>query len=215
MKLKKYNFVDVLNEIDDSIIEKSISINDAEKLKEEKKKYKEKKKMNIFSFIPACAGAVCALAIGVFCLTGNFGNVDDNKNIIDERVQIASPILEVETKEEMKKYLGFDVPNVNSKEVETYIVVGHDGYADLGRILYNDDSEFRIAYKFDGELSGIYGSTLEETKKINGTDVEFYTYENIRYATWKNGDFEYSYMTSIDDENITSFIEEMMDEIGK
>jgi len=44
MKLKRYNFVDILNEIDDSIIEKSISINDAEKLKEEKKKYKEKKK---------------------------------------------------------------------------------------------------------------------------------------------------------------------------
>ena len=83
---------------------------------------REEEKINRFNFVPVLAGAMCAVAIGGVVVTNKIGT----KEIINEREQIGSPILEVENKEEMKKYLGFEVPNVEEKEVETYIVGGFD-----------------------------------------------------------------------------------------
>ena len=204
--LKKYNLLDELNNINDKTIENIISIDNRQKLKEARKMEREEKKMKRFNFVPVLAGAMCAVAICGVVVTNKIGT----KEIINEREQIGSPILEVENKEEMKKYLGFEVPNVEEKEVETYIVVGFDDYADLARIIFKDESEFRMARVGYENISGIYGAKLEKTEKINGVDVEFYLYENMRFASWKTKEFEYSYTTNVDDANITEFVTKLV-----
>lgn len=207
MKLKKYNLFDELNKLDDATVEHAIQLDSAEKLRNEKKKYKQEFKMKIFNFMPVCAGAVCAIALGVVVMNRNVST-----NVEDERLQITSPICEVESATEMKKYLGFDVPVIKNENVQDYIVVGFDNYADLGRIIYNDNSEFRIAKKGYENVSGIYGGTLNSTENINGIDINLYTYEDYKYATWEYKDFVYSYIFKGSD-NITEFIEEIINEI--
>ncbi len=207
MKLKKYKLFDELNKLDDTAVEHAIQLDSAEKLRNEKKKYKEEFKMKIFNFIPVCAGAVCAIALGVVVMNRNI-----NTNIEDERVQIASPICEVESATEMKKYLGFDVPVIEKEDIQDYIVVGFDHYADVGRIIYNDDSEFRIAKKGYENISGIYGGTLNSTENISGVDINLYTYEDYKYATWEYKDFVYSYASKGENDIIT-FVEELINEI--
>ena len=65
----------------------------------------------------------------------------------------------------------------------------------------------RVGYE---NRSGIYGAKLEKTEKINGVDVEFYLYENMRFASWKTKEFEYSYTTNVDDANITEFVTKLV-----
>lgn len=209
MKLKKYSLLDELNKIDDRTIEQAINIDSVSKLADEKKKYREEKStMRKFNFMPICASAVCVLALGAIVIKCTV-----NKNFNDERVQIASPINEVESTIEMKKYLGFDVPTINDENIEEYIVVGFDKYADLGRVLYDDGSEFKIAKKGYENISGIYGGTLTATEEIDGISVDFYTYENHKYAIWEDNDFTYSFISSEEGSDVKEFVSNMIAEI--
>lgn len=72
--------------------------------------------------------------------------------------QITNPITEVYSIEEMKKYLGFNVPLLN-KEVENYFVIGDENYANHARIVYKDETEFNME-KGSKDVSGIYGATI-------------------------------------------------------
>lgn len=83
--------------------------------------------------------AIVILVVVIFSV----GMINKSKNggesSSTELVQIANPITEVKSKEEMKKYLGFDVPVLN-KEVESYIVIGEGKYATHARVIYKDGS---------------------------------------------------------------------------
>lgn len=207
--MKKYNLLDELNNIEDKTIEKIINIDSKEKLEIEKRKYKEENKMKKFNFVPICATAVCAVALCAVIVTNQ---TKTNKNIeMSERVQIASPIIEVDTREEMKKYLGFDVPNVELKNIDKYIVVGYDGYADLARVLFEDETEFRMSRKGDFEnISGIFGGKIDRTENIDGVNVEIYIYNDLQYALWEVGEYEYCYTTSVDDANLIDFVTDVI-----
>ncbi len=105
-------------------------------------------------------------------------------------VQMGNPLVEVASASEMEEKLGHSVP-VLDKEVETYIVLVIDGKADTGRIHYKDGSLFNIK-KGSGDISGIYGGTLESEQAIGGVTVSFYRYEGQSYAIWADGGFTYS-----------------------
>ncbi len=79
-----------------------------------------------------------------------------------QQVQIPNPILTVASAAEMEAYLDFKVP-VLEKEVEAYSCSSqmgpHHGTGD-----YVDCPQFRIQYG-SGDISGIYGGTLEESRE--------------------------------------------------
>ena len=136
----------------------------------------------------AAAACVCLLVAGGIVFTSNSGNVTPDPDL----VQIPSPIITVTSVEEMENYLDFDVP-VLDKEVESYTVFIEDGYPTMGQIEYADGSEFRMQYG-SGDISGIYGGTLEKSEKIDGVEVEQYRYDNTTYAIWEQNGFTFSYV---------------------
>ena len=107
-----------------------------------------------------------------------------------ERVQVVNPMKTVNSAEEMEQYLDFSVP-VLEKEVASYIVLVIDGYPEIGRIRYSDESIFNKKFG-SGDISGIYGGTLEKTEETDGVTVSYYNYDTTRYAIWEEDGFTYS-----------------------
>lgn len=181
--MKKEDLYTAIGDIDDSYIMEA----------KRNMKVKSKKSYKIWGTIAAC---LCLVAFGGAMLNANFA-ADTKPH--PEYVQVANPMMEVDSVEEMEKYLDFDVPVLN-KEVETYIVFVDDNYPKSARIEYKDGSTFNMSYGSD-DVSGIYGGKLEKTEKINKTDVSFYSYEDsktVNYAIWEKDGFSYSLSNSSD-----------------
>ena len=79
------------------------------------------------------------------------------------------------------------------EEVEAYSVFISDGYPTMGQVDYADGSQFRIQYG-SGDISGIYGGTLEESREIAGVSVAYYQYDSMSYAIWEANGFACSYL---------------------
>ena len=105
-------------------------------------------------------------------------------------VQVANPIMEVGSLDEMEQYLDFDVPLLD-KEVEAYVVLVVDGYPEAGRVFYTDGSLFSIKYG-SGDISGIHGGKVKSAVEVDGVKVTYYTYDSGRYAIWESDGFTYS-----------------------
>ena len=131
------------------------------------------------------AACVCMLA---GC--GSVENKGETNAPKPELVKVVNPLMTVSSVEEMEKYLDFSVP-VLEKEAESYIVLVIDGYPQNGRIRYADGSTFNIKFG-SGDVSGIYGGTLEKTEEMDGVTVSYYTYDTIRYALWEQDGFTHS-----------------------
>lgn len=143
------------------------------------------------------AACLCLMIAGGIMLAQNSGSDVPNP----ELVQIPSPIITVTSVEEMEEYLDFDVPVLN-KEVEAYSVLVGNSYPTIGQIDYADGSELRIKYG-SGDISGIYGGTLEESKDIEGVKVDYYKYTDdttpdLTYAIWEQNGFTFSYIYAND-----------------
>ena len=166
---------EVLGDIDEKFVEEA----------------KNKKKSINFKIWGAMAACLCMVLIATSML-GDLSTTKPNP----EAVQIASPILEVSSAEEMSEYLDFDVP-VLDKAVKAYIVLVIDGYPRSARIEYADNSTFNMEYG-TGDISGIYGGTFDREETINGVTVDFYHYyseatnEDFSYALWEKDGFTYS-----------------------
>ena len=132
--------------------------------------------------IAACA---CMLA---GC--GSVENQGETKAPQPELVKVVNPLMTVSSVEEMEKYLDFSVP-VLEKEAEASIVLVIDGYPQNGRIRYADGNTFNMKYG-SGDVSGIYGGTLEKTEEVGAVTVSYYTYDTTRYALWEQEGFTYS-----------------------
>ncbi|MDO5400730.1 MAG: hypothetical protein Q4F17_07105 [Eubacteriales bacterium] len=116
-------------------------------------------------------------------------------------VQVPSPILEVESREQMEAYLDFQVP-VLDKEVAAYQVYITDGYPRMACVEYGDGSQFRMAYD-TGDISGIYGGRLVKEERVSGVMVSSYVYDSESgprdYALWETGGFTCSYLSASED----------------
>lgn len=176
--MRKEDFYKTLNSIDDNYILEA---------------KRETANMTLFKNVKAiCAMAACLCIVcaSIFIFT-NFGSNKPHP----EAVQIPSPILEVNSIDEMERYLDFEVPKLN-KDVESYIVLVMDNYPTMARIIYSDGSIFNKEYG-SGDISGIYGGNLVKTETMDDVEVHFYTYTNedgtvTSYALWENDGFTYS-----------------------
>ena len=180
MNSKKFS--EALGEIDTRYVDEAVGYT----------KKKSDQKPVWFKLVTMAACLCLVIACGVM-FTQNSGNDVPNP----EMVQIPNPFITVISAEEMEEYLDFKVP-VLDKEVETYSVLVDDSYPVMGQIDYADGSEFRIKYG-SGDISGIYGGTLEESKDIEGVKVDYYKYADdftseLTYAIWEQDGFTFSYI---------------------
>ena len=140
--------------------------------------------------------------------------MDKNKSQVKPLPEIANPLTEVKSSAVMAKYLGYEVPVIDDKEVDKYIVIGKNNYAEHARIIYKDGSEFNME-QGDLDVSGIYGGKIIKKESISGINITINSYENITYATWKYNDYSYSYAMKDVDENIINLeINKIMTVIG-
>lgn len=194
-KDKKYNLIDEIGNIDSSLIEKIANIDTLEKLE----LAKNKKSINISKFFKLSIGAVltCSLFIGLIL-------IKDNNN---EPIKIPEPIIEVNELSEMKKYLGF-IPSILQKQVNIYQII-NDDEAPISEIIYVDNSRFRMSLK-NGDISGIYGGTLENEMIIKTFNIKIYKFEDTRYAVWMDSQYSYSYLTNKNNENFLQELESLI-----
>lgn len=152
-----------------------------------------KDKIKLFGWL-----LVFLICIGVMFFGMIYVNIKDDHGA--KKLKIANPLTEVSNVSEMQKYLGFKVPIIADKEVNRYIVIGKNKYANHARIIYKDNSEFDME-KGDSDVSGIYGGELVKKESIGGVSVTIYKYEDTIYALWKDNEFSYSYAMFNQDEN--------------
>lgn len=184
MNLKQFS--EAMDMLDDKYISESLQ-------------YKKKRKRNVWIKWGSIAACVCAvLSIGILNIY-NGGNKAPHPEI----VQIANPIIEVSSTEEMEGYLDFPVP-VLEKKADNFSVIVEDDYPTIGQIDYEDGSEYRIKYG-SGDISGIYGGELEDTKEIKDVQVQYYTFSDtdseITYAIWEQEGYTFSYLYTGDGES--------------
>lgn len=199
--MKKIRLIDEISNIDTRYIERTIEIDSKEKLINERKKEKVMKMNNLLKWGSVCLGCLCIAIVGVF----TFNTKNDGGN--NALIQIANPLTEVESVEEMSKYLGYNVPIIKNKEVSSYVVIGEDKYAEHARIVYKDNSQFEMEKGTNKDVSGIHGGKLKQKETINNYEVSMYTMEDILYATWSDSNYSYSY--SIGSGNIEELINDI------
>ncbi len=196
MNLKQFS--DAMGAVDDKYVSETLNY---------KKKIKKPVRIK-WGSLAACFCAV--LALGMLTLN----------NIIDKTpnpntVQIANPIIEVNSAEEMKDYLDFSVP-ILEKQVETYSVIVADDYPSTGQIYYTDGSEYRIQYG-SGDISGIYDGVLADTKKVGDAEVSYYTFDGVdskvTYAIWEEDGYTFSYVYTADGESEVQTLIDKFNEI--
>ena len=177
MNLKQFS--DAMGAVDDKYVSETLN-------------YKKKIKKPIW--IKWCSLAACFCAVLALGMLNLNNSIDKKPN--PEMVQVANPIIEVNSAEEMKDYLDFSVP-VLEKNVETYSVIVADDYPTTGQIDYTDGSEYRIQYG-SGDISGIRGGVLTDTKKVGEVEVSYYTFDGVdskvTYAIWEEDNYTFSYI---------------------
>ena len=188
--MKKIKLIDEISNIDTKYIERSMEIDSKEKLDNERKKEKVMKMNNLFKWGFACLACVCLVIVGVFAFKTKTNNNVENH---EELMQLVNPLMEVKSVEEMRQYLGYNVPVIPNKEVDKYIVIGEGKYADHARISYKDGSYFEMEKGTNKDVSGIFGGELKQKETINGHEVSIYTMEDIVYANWSDSKYSYSY----------------------
>lgn len=191
-----------MGSISDELLEEALAADSAEKLARVRRAEGAKRRRLTIRCLSALAACVCLC----FCAAAVYRNIASRA---DGRLEIASPVTEVESAEEMVKYLGFDIPVLADKSVDSYMVYSDGKYAYRGEISYSDGSSF-CAEKGSGDISGIYGGTLQGSQTISGINVYFYSMEDTRYAIWSDGGISCCYCASADEANYSNQIAELI-----
>lgn len=177
MNSKKFS--EAMNEIDEKYLDETIT-------------YKRKNKKTVWMKWGAIAACLCLVVAGGMII----GHYSKQSVPNPGQLQIPNPIISVTSIEEMEKRLDFKIP-ILDKNVENYSVLIEDGKPSIGQVDYMDGSEFRIRYG-SGDISGIYGGALVESREIDGVKVDFFRFSDaefdIAYAIWEQNDFTFSYI---------------------
>ena len=195
--MKKINLLDILGLINNEMVNRAIEIDSAEKLKEIKILEKRKKYFGVFRLASVLAGGMAVFMIGIVLFNNNF-----NDNTL-----ISNPMTKVESINELEKYIEIDLSKFKFKEIKEMYKFEDDT---LIQITYKDYSTIRIS-KGQDDNSGIYGATLKEMRKINGTNVEIYEFDDTIYAVWKDekNSYAFSYVAS-NNEDINSILSKIV-----
>lgn len=193
-------FSEALNHLDDRYISEALS-------------YKKKSKKKLWMKWGSLAACAClVLTLGLFAANKTALPISNAPH--PEKVEVANPIIEVNSTEEMEAYLDFSLPLLE-KAVKTYSVIVTDDYPTIGQIDYEDGSEFRIQYGSE-DVSGIYGGKETATEEVSDVTVCYYTASSvdseITYALWEEDGYSFSYVYTGDGQNeISSLIESFKD----
>ena len=153
-----------------------------------------------------CAAACLCLILAA----GFLGAVRDQEvGLNPSYVEISSPILSMQTLEEMEEYMGFSVP-VLDKAVDGYCVYVMAGEPAMGQVNYADGSEFRIQCG-QGDISGIQGGAVEQTTVLAGVQVRLCRLEDMTYALWEAEGFTFSYVYT---DNGIAEVETLIQQLG-
>ena len=156
-------------------------------------------------------GGVLIFLVCIGILVGGMLYITDKDKIKNNSLELPNPLTEVSNANEMKNYLGYEVPVIVEKEVDKYIVIGKKEKATHARIIYKDKSEFDMEEGSSLDVSGIYGGKKLKEESIGGTTVILNTYEDTIYATWTYNNYSYSYsMINSDENNINLEINKIM-----
>lgn len=194
--MKKVRLLDVLNDINSEMIERAIEADSKEKLQELKMLEKKKESSFIFKYISLFAGSLAVVLIGIF--------VVNNLNVQNPSLNTNPPI-EINDLKKLGKYLGIDLLKYEIKETETIMLYEE---SEMGEIIYEDGTSLRIS-KGNEDNSGIYGATLMMEQKYNNINVKIYKFENIKYATWQDDNYSYSYIFS-ENENVEDVLNKLV-----
>ena len=153
---------------------------------------------------------LCSLAISVGCENKN------KKKEPQKETNTINPLTEVNTKEELEKLVGFEVPVIEEKEIISYIAIGQENQKEHARVLYQDGSEFDMQkgkIKNQEEVSGIYAAEEKETTKVNKTKVNIYEYEETTFGIWTDKQYSYCYaMQNTTSEDLVKELEKLIKE---
>ncbi len=179
--MKSEDLFDAIGEIDDN------KIKEAGEFMNKKKNY-----VPIWIAAGAAACLCAALVSAKFIRNGNSNDikVDDIITPNPQYAQVGNPLMEVDSLQEMEKHLDFDITALDKKAIG-YTVIVNGGFPEIGRIHYADGSLFSVKYG-TGDISGIYGGTLEKQEDTNGIAVSYMRYEDTRYALWERDGFTYA-----------------------
>lgn len=161
--MKKYNLLDVLNKIDDKYIEKSIKIDTAKKLKNEKKPTN-----NFFKWCSLCLGCIC-LILSVALI---------NKNEIPSSILTQGTLSSNEL--DINTFISF-------KNVETYTVSFENNKIKDAKIIYQDKSEIKISKEDTNpnEKEETINGTTVKHYTINNTNYASW-YKNGYYHVYSS-----------------------------
>lgn len=94
-------------------------------------------------------------------------------------LRMESAVMEVSSAAEMKDYLGFSVPVLESKNVSAYFLYTSGEYAEKGCVIYDDGSSFQITAEDKTTPENTYA-----TENISGVDVQYGSDNGHIYAAW-------------------------------
>lgn len=193
--MKNINLLEILGMLDDEMVQKSIETNDAKKLKELKRLEKKKKSIFFVKFASVLASSFAILCVGIVMINNN--RIDNNINDKNSGVQIANPISEVDSIDELEEYIGKSLEKYQIKEIETMTKFNDE---EMVQILYKDGTSIRISKDKNTDNSGIYNSNLESKQIINNIEVEIYSIIDIEnkslYAVWQDEGYSYTYYSN-------------------
>lgn len=196
--MTKININDALNLADDKFIETAINVDSPQKFKEITMKENTQNKSKIIKMFTSIAACICLVLVAVVAIN----SLTSSKS--NDLIQITNPITEVESADEMKDYLGYDVPVIDGQDVESYTVIGDGNYAQHGRIEYSNGGQFDVEKAVNTDVSGIYGATLEKTQTIDSVNVSLYEFEGTYYTVWSYSDYSYSYSDDSESDTMTA-----------
>lgn len=191
---------DAVGSIGDSLIEDAFEADNARKLRAaviRDKKRKRTKLVKSFSVIAACL-CLCACALVYFIGRGS-----------DDIVKVSSPVSEVNSIDEMRRCLGFSVPVLENKAVSSYILYSFNNYAQQGKIIYSDGSEFKMA-RGNGDISGVFGAKAEGSAEYEGVTVYYYSLLDSHYAVWSYNGYACCYYAADGENNFQTVINEII-----
>ena len=116
----------------------------------------------------------------------------DLKIEVEEIFKVVNPVTELKDENELEAKVGLK-PILLDKEIEKYLLINTDKYP-IGEVVYVDESVYRVS-KTNLDISGVYGGKkIDESKDT--INVEYFTMEDKNYATWRNGEYSYAYITN-------------------
>lgn len=189
---------EAVSQIDGELIEKAIDTDSAQKLREAVRAEKRRAKLKLIRAIAAAAACLCICV----CSAILFFSKDNRQT---QPLRVTSPITEVSSVEEMRRYLGFPVVSLPEKTVSAYLIYASDGLAQIGEIVYSDGSEYRVS-RGSGDISGIFGAAADGSFICENVTVSCYSMSDTRYAIWESNGFAHSYKTASADADFSSTV---------